>query len=127
MNARQTLLVFTLTVASATHAQEAKFLDQLVSGTCAGFSAQLLERAEFRALITQRPIEAASVCSCAKGRMNSDRRLIALGSRENSEVVARLQNEEALRSYVVGRAAHSVMACFSAELDASLAASKEPN
>jgi hypothetical protein len=117
------LLILIITLSDTADAQEAKIVDQLVTGTCGAFSSQLASRAEIGELIAGRPISSSVVCSCASERTKHDVRLAGLVAMDNQQFVRAVKNE-GVKAYVVGRVLHAVLECFNKELDSSLAASR---
>lgn len=123
MNFKTLFAIAMATVSLAAQAQEARIVDQLVSGTCGAFSSQLSSQKEIRFLMADRPIENSVVCSCANDKVKQDERLLPLNAMDNAAFV-RAADTESNKAYIIGRVLHSIITCFGVELDSALAASK---
>lgn len=115
-------LLFGASACHPAYAQEVSLIDQTVDGTCSAFLAPILGRKDIAQLSVDRSIDSKVVCSCAKANTRSDPRMSEYISMPGAEIDRRTQDPK-VRAYVLGRILHSVLACFSNELNATLAVS----
>jgi hypothetical protein len=120
--AKVLLVLAGLALATASSAAEPKVLDQLNSATCAGFFPPILGHRSIAIVLAERAIDAQSVCSCGRARLELDGRLAEFLAMDNETFVNRVQDER-VRSYIVTRVMQSLVQCLATELDKSLAAS----
>ena len=96
-------------------------LPQLVAAQCPKFTSQLVDRPEFKSILSQRPVDIGAVCTCTQRSFVADARLQKSLNVDDQALVERMQDER-MRSYLTVRLMASVLACLTPELERALAA-----
>lgn len=96
-------------------------LPQLVAAQCPKFTSQLVDRPEFKSILSRRPVDIAAVCTCTQRSFVADARLQKSLNVDDQALVERMQDER-MRSYLTVRLMASVLACLTPELERALAA-----
>jgi hypothetical protein len=96
-------------------------IPQLVAAQCPKFTSQLVDRPEFKSILSQRPVDIGAVCTCTQRSFVADARLQKSLNVDDQALVERMQDER-MRSYLTVRLMASVLACLTPELERALAA-----
>jgi hypothetical protein len=93
----------------------------LVAAQCPKFTSQIVDRAELKTVLSQRPVDVSVVCSCTQRSFVADARLQKALNVDDQVLIERMQDER-MRGYLTVRLMASVLACLTPELERALAA-----
>ena len=93
----------------------------LVAAQCPKFTSQIVDRAELKTVLSQRPIDIPAVCACTQRSFVADARLQKALNVDDQVLIERMQDER-MRGYLTVRLMASVLACLTPELERALAA-----
>jgi hypothetical protein len=93
----------------------------LVAAQCPKFTSQIVDRAELKAVLSQRPVDVSVVCSCTQRSFVADAGLQKALNVDDQLLIERMQGER-MRGYLTVRLMASVLACLTPELERALAA-----
>jgi hypothetical protein len=93
----------------------------LVAAQCPKFTSQIVDRAELKTILSQRPVDISVVCTCTQRSFVADARLQKALNVDDAVLIERMQDER-MRGYLTVRLMASVLACLTPELERALAA-----
>ena len=93
----------------------------LVAAQCPKFTSQIVDRAELKSILSQRPVDISAVCTCTQRSFVADARLQKALNVDDQVLIERMQDER-MRAYLTVRLMASVLACLTPELERALAA-----
>ena len=94
---------------------------ELVAASCPKFTAQLVDRPEFKAILSQRPVDVSAVCTCTQRSFVADIRLQKALNVDDQVLIERMQAEH-MKAYLTVRLMASTLSCLTPELERALAA-----
>ena len=97
-------------------------VSDLVAAQCPKFTSQIVDRAELKTILSQRPVDIGAVCTCTQRSFVADARLQKALNVDDQVLVERMKDER-MRGYLTVRLMTSVLACLTPELERALAAS----
>ncbi|HTR01367.1 MAG TPA: hypothetical protein VMH83_15320 [Candidatus Acidoferrum sp.] len=112
------LAAATTSEANAAEPAKPSVVIQMMSATCPVLVGQLTGRPEMATILKARPVDVASVCTCASLAMNADAKLKARFVGDSPAALS----DERVKAYLMVRLFSSVFSCLTPELDASLKA-----
>jgi hypothetical protein len=93
----------------------------LVAAQCPKFTSQIVDRAELKTVLSQRPVDISVVCSCTQRSFVADARLQKALNVDDQLLIERMQDER-MKGYLTVRLMASVLACLTPELERALSA-----
>jgi hypothetical protein len=93
----------------------------LVAASCPKFTSQLVDRPEFKAILSQRPVDVSAVCTCTQRSFVADARLQKALNVDDQVLIERMQAEH-MKAYLTVRLMASTLSCLTPELERALAA-----
>jgi hypothetical protein len=94
---------------------------QLVAAQCPKFSSQLVDRPELKPILSQRPVDIPTVCTCTQRSFLADARLQKALNVDDDTLVETMKDER-MRSYLTLRLMTSVLECLTPELERAMTA-----
>ena len=95
---------------------------ELVAAQCPKFTSQLVDRPEFKPILSQRPVDISAVCTCTQRSFLADARLQKALNVDDQALIERMQGER-MKAYLTVRLMASVLSCLTPpELERALAA-----
>jgi hypothetical protein len=94
-------------------------MTQLLAAMCPQFTSQIIGRPELAAVLKDRPINTAAVCTCTDASFKADKRLQKQFDLEPAVLAERMKSEH-LRAYFILRLSHSVLSCLLPEMAETL-------
>ena len=94
---------------------------ELVAASCPKFTAQLVDRPEFKAILSQRPVDVSAVCTCTQRSFVADARLQKALNVDDQVLIERMQADH-MKAYLTVRLMASTLSCLTPELERALAA-----
>ncbi len=103
-------------------------LDQLLRAlrpTCARLVQQIASQQEMSLSLVAKPINTASVCTCAERKFAADPRLKRFWPLSEKDMQTPIQSEQ-VKSYMTARMITSILECLTQELEGSLQSAELP-
>jgi len=94
---------------------------ELVAASCPKFTSQLVDRPEFKPILSQRPVDVSAVCTCTQRSFVADARLQKALNIDDQALIERMQAEH-MKAYLTVRLMASTLSCLTPELERALAA-----
>jgi hypothetical protein len=94
---------------------------ELVAAQCPKFTSQLVDRPEFKPILSQRPVDVSAVCTCTQRSFVADARLQKALNVDDQALIERMQAEH-MKAYLTVRLMASTLSCLTPELERALAA-----
>src|ERR1700675_1343959 len=93
----------------------------LVAAQCPKFTSQIVDRAELKSILSQRPVDVSAVCTCTQRSFVADARLQKALNVDDQVLIERMQAEH-MKAYLTVRLMASTLSCLTPELERALAA-----
>jgi hypothetical protein len=99
------------------------FIDEASDAVCTGFTGRANSSGGLAVMLKEQAVDLPAVCRCTRTRLKADPRLEFFQAFSTDEAKLRLQSDEKLKSYFLGRAISSLMGCLQTGIDEALAKS----